>query len=409
MDSNTEDDKVTFDDLQLNYDLLDGLDAMNFIYATPIQEQAIPIILDQKDLIAVAQTGTGKTAAFLLPIIDLLMTEKKSNQKVRCLIIAPTRELALQIDRQVEALGYFTGVSSIAVYGGGEGDSWDRQKKAIIKGADIIIATPGRLIAHINMKYVDFSGIKHFILDEADRMLDMGFNQDILFINKQLPNKKQTLMFSATMPENIRKLTKKLLHQPESINIAISKPNENILQVAYCTYDHQKPALIGSLLIGKKNFKKTIIFSSSKKAVNTIVTMLKTKKLSAKGISSDLDQKEREKALIDFTNNKVSILVATDILSRGIDIKNIDLVINYDVPQDPEDYVHRIGRTARADAEGVAITFISDKDQHRFLNIEKLLGETIRKTPLPEGLGKGPEYNPKPKYKKRRNFKPKKK
>lgn len=388
-----EEQKVTFDDLGFNYDLLDGLDSMNFIYATPVQAKAVPHILNGKDVMAIAQTGTGKTAAFLLPVIDLIMSEKYEG-KSSCLIVSPTRELAKQIDGQAEALGYFTGVSSVAVYGGGEGNSWDVQKKALTSGADIIAATPGRLLAHMNMGYVDFSGIKYFILDEADRMLDMGFNHDIIKISKTLSKKRQTLMFSATMPNNIRKLSKELLQDPEQINIAISKPAENVLQVAYNTYDNQKIALIVSLLKGKDSYKKIIVFSSAKKSVNTIVTALNRAGLKSMGVSSDLKQKAREDALKDFKSGKVRIVVATDVLSRGIDIKNINLVINYDVPPDPEDYIHRIGRTARANTTGVGITFITEKDQVRFSRIEKLLGEEIRKTPLPKELGSGPEYNP---------------
>lgn len=389
-----EEKKVTFEELGFNYDLLDGLDSMNFIYATPVQALAVPHILDGKDVMAIAQTGTGKTAAFLLPIIDLIMSEKY-NGKTSCLIVSPTRELAKQIDLQAEALGYFTGVSSVAVYGGGEGNNWDVQKKALTSGADIIAATPGRLLSHMNMGYVDFSHIKYFILDEADRMLDMGFNKDIIKIAKSMPDKKQTLMFSATMPENIRKLSKALLKNPEQINIAISKPADNVLQVAYNVYDSQKIPLITSLLKGKTSYKKTIIFSSSKKAVSVIARALTKAGMKSKGVSSDLDQKEREQALKDFTNGTIPIIVATDVLSRGIDIKDINLVINYDVPPDPEDYIHRIGRTARANTTGVGITFITEKDQVRFSRIEKLLGEPIRKTPLPAELGKGPEYNPK--------------
>ncbi len=405
-----EEKKVTFDDLGFNYDLLDALDSMGFVYATPVQEAAIPHILDGKDVMAIAQTGTGKTAAFLLPTLNLLMHDEPT-KKCSCVIVSPTRELAIQIDRQTDALGYFTGISSLAVYGGGEGASFDQQKKALTRGADIIAATPGRLLSHLRMGYVDFSEVRYFILDEADRMLDMGFLKDIMEISKFFPKKRQTLMFSATMPPNIRKLSKDLLNEPEFINIAISKPSENILQSAYNVYDHQKSKLVTALLKGKKNYTKTIIFSSTKKAVNTIVRALRSNGLKAEGISSELDQKEREKVLKDFTNGKTPIIVATDILSRGIDIKDINLVINYDVPPDPEDYIHRIGRTARANATGVGITFITEDDQFRFGKIEKLLGEAVHKSPLPSGFSKGPEYNPKRKnsnsYKRKSNSKPK--
>ncbi len=396
-----EQEKITFEELGFNYDLLDALDAMGFIHATPVQAAAIPPILDGSDVMAIAQTGTGKTAAFLLPVLNLLM-ESPSTKKTSCVIVSPTRELAMQIDRQTDALGYFTGISSLAVYGGGEGSSFDQQKKALTKGADVIAATPGRLLSHLRMGYVDFSGVDYFILDEADRMLDMGFHKDILEISKSIPKGRQTLMFSATMPPNIRKLSKDLLNEPEFINIAISKPADNILQAAYSVYDAQKPKLVAHLLKGRK-VNKTIIFSSTKKAVSGIVRALKSSGLKAKGISSELDQKEREAVLRDFTNGKVPIIVATDILSRGIDIKDINLVINYDVPPDPEDYIHRIGRTARANATGIGITFISEKDQLRFHRIEKLLGNPIHKSPLPESLGKGPQYNPHPPKRQKNN------
>jgi superfamily II DNA/RNA helicase len=401
-----EEIKVTFEELGFNDDLLDALDSMNFIHATPVQAKAIPHILKGMDLMGVAQTGTGKTAAFLLPILNLLM-DTPYEGKSSCLIVSPTRELAMQIDRQAEALGYFTGISSVAVYGGGAGGGWDQQKKALTSGADIIAATPGRLISHMNMGYVDFSSIKYFILDEADRMLDMGFNKDIEQINKKLPKDKQTLMFSATMPNNIRRLAKHLLKNPVSINIAISKPAKNVIQAIYEVSDHLKVKLIGELLKGKRDsFKKILIFSSTKKAVSGIVAGLRKVGIPAKGISSDLPQKEREVLLRDFTSGKVNVIVATDVLSRGIDIKDIDLVMNYDVPPDPEDYIHRIGRTARAEAKGVAITFVSHKDRPRFSRIEKLLGERLRRSPLPQSISQPPAKDPRPpkgNYQKKKN------
>ncbi len=392
---------VTFEELEFNDPLLEALDVMGFKEATPVQAAAIPPIFQGKDIMAIAQTGTGKTAAFLLPVLDLIMYDEESEGKTTCLILTPTRELALQIDKQAEALGYYTGVGSVPIYGGGEGSGWDQQKKALTKGADIVVATPGRLISHLNMGYVKFGDIKYLILDEADRMMDMGFIGDIKKIDKHLPKEKQVLMFSATMPPNIRKLSKDLLRNPVNVNIAISKPAKNVMQIAYSVYEAQKNRLIVDLLKGKKNYKRIIVFSSTKKAVSGIVTALKTKGLQAEGISSDLEQKKREQVLRDFVNDKVQIIVATDVLSRGIDIKDISLVINYDVPPDPEDYIHRIGRTARAKASGIAITFISEKDQFRFGRIEKLLGEEIMKTPLPKELGEGPVYNPpkkKPKF-----------
>jgi len=364
---------------------------MGFENATPIQEKSIPVVLAGKDLIACAQTGTGKTAAFLLPILSKLAANPSPN--VDTLIISPTRELALQIDRALEGLAYFTGVSSIAIYGGNDGSSFEREKTALSTGANIIIATPGRLMSHLNMGYVKFDELKHLILDEADRMLDMGFNEDIMRIIKYVPVKRQTLLFSATMPPRIRTLASKLLVNPEQINIAISKPAEGILQTAYMVYDNQKNALIVDLLKGK-NLQSVLIFSSTKSNVKNLEKDLYKLKLSVKAIHSDLEQKEREEVLRDFTARKTQVLVATDILARGIDIEGIDLVINYDVPNDAEDYVHRIGRTARAQSTGMAITFITEKDQRHFKRIEDFLGKAVTKTPVPAHLGKVPVYRP---------------
>ncbi len=385
---------LSFADFHFDGSLEEALDAMGFEEPTPIQQEAIPIILENSDIIACAQTGTGKTAAFVLPILHKLAVKPDREPKIDTLIIAPTRELALQIDQQVEGFGYFTGVSSISVYGGGDSTSWDQQKKALTRGADIIIATPGRLISHISLGYVDFSTVKHFILDEADRMLDMGFFDDIMQIYNKLPTKKQTLLFSATMPGKIRELAKKILHQPKQVSLAVSKPAEGVLQGAYLTYDSQKIPLIEHLLVGKKNYQSVLIFASTRRYVKEITQALNRGNLSALMISSDLEQEEREMALRTFKSKEAQILVATDILSRGIDIKEISLVINYDVPQDAEDYVHRVGRTARADATGVALTFINPKDQRRFHAIERFLGEPINKIALPPELGEAPAYNP---------------
>jgi len=386
---------MTFDNFNFDHSLLDALDAMGFKEPSPIQEQAIPMILNNKDLIACAQTGTGKTAAFLLPILNKI-SQQKDRKGVNTLIIAPTRELALQIDQQVEAFGYFLGVSSIPVYGGGDGASFDQQKKAFTKGVDIVIATPGRLISHINLGYTNFKNVQHLVLDEADRMLDMGFFNEIMSVVKKLPKERQTLLFSATMPGKIRELANKLLNKPEQINIALSKPAEGVVQGAYMTYPQQKVPLIEKLLHGKeKQYPSVIIFSSTKKMVREITQALKRKRFKAAEISSDLDQKQREETLRSFKAHHLQILVATDILARGIDIKEISLVINYDVPHDAEDYVHRVGRTARADQTGVAITFITPKDQRNFGEIETLIGSEVKKLDLPEGLGEGPKYNPK--------------
>ncbi len=373
-------------------EIMEGLESMGFEECTPVQELAMPVIWKGNDLIACAQTGTGKTAAYLLPVLNRI-TQTKS-QGINTLIIAPTRELVLQIDQQIEGFSYFCGATSLAVYGGGEGAAFDQQKAALIQGADIIVATPGRLLSHINLKYSDFSTIKHLILDEADRMLDMGFFDDIMRIVRELPTARQTLMFSATMPAKIRKLAEGILHNPESVSIAISKTAENIIQAAYMVYENQKVALVKSLLKGKTDYKSVLIFTSRKINVNGLVRELRRMGFSADGMLSDLEQKEREEVMLRFKNRETQILVATDIVARGIDIDGIDLVMNYDVPRDPEDYVHRIGRTARAQSSGVAITLISDLDQHNFKKIEELIERDIIKIPLPPDFGEAPLYNP---------------
>ncbi len=390
---------MRFDEFNFCYELLDGLDAMGFEEATPIQEQAIPIIMDGKDIIACAQTGTGKTAAFLLPILDKIMQSGEVG-KCNTLVIAPTRELALQIDQQVEGFGYFLGISSLAVYGGGDGMSWEQQKKALTKGADIIIATPGRLLSHLGMGYVKFDDIEHLILDEADRMLDMGFFEDIMSIVGHLPKERQNLLFSATMPPKIRQLAKKILNEPEQINIAISKPAEGVLQAAYLVFDDYKTALLRDLIKDKKDaYHSIIVFASTKKLVSQIAKDLRRADIPAKAISSDLEQKEREDVLLEFRNRQLQVLVATDIMARGIDIKEINLVVNYDVPSDAEDYVHRVGRTARADSTGVALTFINKKDQRKFYSIETLIEQEVAKIKTPEHIGQSPQYEPEKKYK----------
>ncbi len=385
---------MKFDKLELNNQLESGLDMMGFEKATPIQEKAIPIILQGKDLIACAQTGTGKTAAFVLPILSLL-SEKKQENKVKALIIAPTRELAKQIDMQIEGFSYYTNSSSYPIYGGGTGPEFENQKQALIKGTDIIICTPGRLMAHLKFNYFDTNSIDYLILDEADRMLDMGFYDDIITIANKLPKKRQTLLFSATMPLKIRKLAQNILINPENISLAISKPASGIKQSAYLTHDEQKIKLIKSILQKKKKEKSlshVLIFASSIKSVKEIKKMLNRSGFKASDMHSGLDQDQREETIRDFKNKKINILVATDILSRGIDIKGIELVINYEVPHDAEDYVHRIGRTARADNTGEAITFINSKQIRNFKDIEKLIENTIPKSPLPDYFKKGPKY-----------------
>ena len=387
---------MKFSDFNFDPNLVEGLDTMGYKQPTPIQEQAIPIILRNKDIIACAQTGTGKTAAFLLPVINNLLTQKTNHETINTLVIAPTRELAIQIDQQVEGFSYFAPVVSIPVYGGGDGATWDQQKKALVKGADIVIATPGRLIAHMNMGYINFNNLKHLILDEADRMLDMGFYEDIMMIVKQLPKDRQTLLFSATMPSKIRKLAKEILNDPEELSIAISKPAAGILQAAYLVYDNQKNELVKQLVQGK-NIPSILIFSSTKSSVKILERELKKMELSVAAMHSDLQQSEREEVFNKFKARNIQVLVATDIVSRGIDVDDIGLVINYDVPNSAEDYVHRIGRTARAESTGVAITFINDKDQYEFSRIEEFLGKEVVKSPLPASIGEGPAYQPKAK------------
>lgn len=369
--------------------IMEGLDAMRFETPTPVQEQAIPRILNGESILASAQTGTGKTAAFLLPVLSQIEADPKPG--IQCLIVVPTRELALQIDQNLQGLSYFTGVSSMPIYGGGDGTSFDQEKKAIQTGVDVLIATPGRLNSHFNLGYVKTDNVRFFILDEADRMLDMGFIADITRFREKLPKKLQTLMFSATMPQKIRDLARQIMENPSEINIAISKPAENILQVAYSVYDHQKVALVGELLKGK-DLNSVIVFCSTRKAVGVLERKLSKQGLSCAAISSDLDQDEREQIMLDFRNRKITVLVATDLVSRGIDIANIELVVNYDIPNDAEDYVHRIGRTARADTDGMAITLISPDEQHKFRRIEQLIEKEVRKLPLPEGFEPGPEY-----------------
>lgn len=384
---------MQFTELSLCNTLQEGLEAMNFTEMTPVQELAIPVILEKKDVIACAQTGTGKTAAFLLPLLNNLQSEPHEENKVNAIIMAPTRELAQQIDQQMEGFSYFTPFSSVAVYGGNDGEAWDVQKRGLLSGADVVIATPGRLLSHINLYNIDFSGVKYFILDEADRMLDMGFFDDIMKIANLLPKERQTVMFSATMPPKIQQLAKTILRDPEEITIAISRPPETILQSAYICYDAQKMGILKQLFKDKKP-NKVILFSGSKQKVKDIARTLHKMGLSAGEMHSDLDQMQRNHVMHEFKNERVDILVATDIVARGIDIDDITLVINYDVPYDAEDYVHRIGRTARAGDTGMAITFVSPGEQYRFSLIEKFLQKEIYRIPVPADLGEAPEYNP---------------
>ncbi|WP_143434944.1 DEAD/DEAH box helicase [Hymenobacter roseosalivarius] len=367
---------------------------MNYLNATPIQEQAIPKIIEGKDLIACAQTGTGKTAAYLLPLLDRISHAKHGHTST--LILVPTRELATQIDEQITGFGYFVEASSIAIYGGGKSEGWEQQKRALTSGADIIVATPGRLIAHLQMGYVKFDQIKYLVLDEADKMMDMGFSDDILNIVRQLPKKRQTLLFSATMPNKIRDFSKQILNEPEEIRLAVSKPAAGIDQQLYMAFDRQKIYILEHIL-KTQNVQSMVLFTSQKAAVGNIVRAINKLGYVAQGISSDRTQEEREKLMRDFKNKQFPILVATDVLSRGIDIDSLSHVVNYDIPRAAEDYVHRIGRTARAATTGTAITFIADQDQDRVLKIEKLIERELEKRNITEelGLGPAPEFDPK--------------
>lgn len=400
---------MKFSELNLKEELLEALSYMNFEDATPIQEQAIPLISDEKDLIACAQTGTGKTGAFLIPVLNKLVG--KSEQSTDTLIIVPTRELAIQIEQQIQGLSYFISVSSLAIYGGGDGSSWNEQKDALKNGCDIIVATPGKLLSHIKMGYVNFKKLNHLILDEADRMLDMGFRDDLDRIIRETPKSRQTLLFSATMPKSIEQFAHKILHKPEKISLSISKPAEGVVQNCYLAYDEQKIPLLAHIIRQKPEYDSIIIFTSSKSKVSEIKRELNRVGLKAKGISSMLSQDEREEVLIGFRSKRTRILVATDVMSRGIDIKEINMVINFDCPNDAEDYVHRVGRTARANTKGEAYTLINPKDMHKFRKIEELIERKFEKLPPPSELGQGPEWregkpkNKKPKFYKKKNSK----
>lgn len=385
---------MNFEETYLNDNILDALYDMHFEKMTPVQEKCIPPILDGYDVIGVAQTGTGKTAAYLLPILSLLDDGDFPKDAVNCIVMAPTRELAQQIDQAMQGFGYYLdGISSVAVYGGNDGSRFNQEMKGLKMGADVIIATPGRLLSHIRMGHVDLSRLSFFVLDEADRMLDMGFSDDILQIAKLLPKEHQTIMFSATMPEKIQHLARTLLYNPVEVKIAVSKPAEKIQQSAYVCYEPQKLDIIRHLFKAGE-LKRVIIFSGKKDKVKDITRELQRIHINCAPMHSDLTQQERDDVMYQFKAGMVDVLVATDIVARGIDIDDILMVINYDVPHDAEDYVHRIGRTARAQRDGIAITFVSDKDMRYFSDIERFLEKEIAKKSLPEGIGEGPEYKP---------------
>lgn len=398
---------MKFTELDLEDPVLDALDAMRFDDCTPVQEHTIPPILEGRDLIGVAQTGTGKTAAYILPLLSRLLTDGHPEDAINCIIMAPTRELAQQIDQQMEGFSYFLPFSSVPVYGGNDGARFEQEKRGLTLGADVVIATPGRLLAHIALGYVDLSRLSYFILDEADRMLDMGFYEDIMQVVKLMPESRQTILFSATMPDNIQKLSKNILHDPVVIKLAVSKPAEKIIQSAYICYEHQKLGIISDLF-KEEEPQRVIIFSSSKLKVKEVTKALLRMKFNVGEMHSDLDQAQRDVVMHEFKNGRIQILVATDIVSRGIDIDDIRLILNYDVPHDSEDYVHRIGRTARADRDGVAITFVNEKEQGKWRTIERFLEKEIYRIPLPAELGEGPEYKPgeAPRGGHRRNNKP---
>lgn len=381
---------MRFDEFDLSDDLLDALDAMHFEECTPIQEQSIGRILDGRDLIACAQTGTGKTAAYLLPVIDLMADNPRPDHAVRCVVMVPTHELAQQIDRQMEGFSYYLPVSSLAIHGGNDGKAFAQQQHALRSGADMVIATPGRLLAHMKMGYVDLSKVEFFILDEADRMLDMGFSDDIMRIVAELPRNRQTLMFSATMPRKIQQLAKTILTDPEEVKIAVSKPADKVDQSVFICSEYQKENLLKRLFEQGFN-KRVIVFSASKQKVRELAQILRRSKWKAAEMHSDLDQAAREQVMHDFRAGRIDILVATDIIARGIDIDDIAMVVNYDVPHEAEDYVHRVGRTARADADGKAVTFVGERDRQRWLAIERFLGVTIRREDIPAELGGAPK------------------
>jgi superfamily II DNA/RNA helicase len=386
---------MTFEETYLNDNILDALYDMHFEQMTPIQERCIPEILDQHDVMGVAQTGTGKTAAYLLPILSMLDDGGFPDDAINCLIMAPTRELAQQIDQAMQGFGYYLdNVSSVAVYGGNDGNRYDQEQRSLRMGADVVIATPGRLLSHIKVGNVDLSRVSFFVLDEADRMLDMGFSEDIMQIASRLPKNRQTVMFSATMPDKIQQLAKSMLYDPVMIKIAVSRPAEKIQQSAYICYEPQKLGIIKHMF-ATDQLRRVIIFSGKKDKVKDITRELKRMKINCAQMHSDLSQAERDEVMLAFKAGQVDVLVATDIVSRGIDIDDIRMVINYDVPHDAEDYVHRIGRTARADRDGAAITFVSENDQFSFRQIEKFLGKEVTKTPLPDTVGEGPVYEPK--------------
>lgn len=382
-----------FDELPLSDEVLDALWDMHFDECTPVQEQTIPVILEGHDVISCAQTGTGKTAAYILPLLTNLAYDNHNPDLLNAIIMAPTRELAQQIDQQMEGFGFYVPFSSVAIYGGKDNGAWGNQVSGLQKGADIVIATPGRLLAQMNIYNVDFSGVKYFILDEADRMLDMGFYDDIMTIVRKLPADRQTIMFSATMPDKIRRMAKAIMRNPKEIQIAVSRPPETIRQQFAFLYDPQKIGFVNHILstLTHHPLSKIILFAGKKQRVKELTHTLRTLKIDARAMHSDLEQAERDQVMLDFRNGKVGVLVATDVVARGIDVTDVPLVINYDVPRDPEDYVHRIGRTARAENSGEAVTLVTPEDAHYWRRIEAFLKQPVERITLPAAFGETPD------------------
>lgn len=398
---------MNFNELNLSDDLKTGIEFFNYEKLTIIQEKAIPIILEGKDLLACSQTGSGKTAAFLIPIIEKISKSKVEGVGIKALIITPTREICMQIEEQVAGIGYYTNTSSFAIYGGNDQDGFSRQKAALTKGADIVVATPGRLISHLGLGYVNTGSLDYLVLDEADEMLDMGFYDDIMNIISKLKAKRQTVLFSATMPNSIRKLAKEILIEPEILDLNFSKPAEEIDQKVYLVYHRNKPEMLAQLLREYKG-QKVIVFTATKSNVGVISSHLRSVGIKNSAINSSFTQQERNATVQDFKAGKIEILVTTNLLSRGIDINDVNLIVNYDIPDKAEDYVHRIGRTARAGKLGLAISFIGEKEIISFNRIEKLLDREITKLPNPDGIPKGPDYkvvsNSKKKYYGKKKF-----
>lgn len=385
---------MRFEEILTNEDVLDGLYDMHFDECTPIQEKAIPAILEGRDLLACAQTGTGKTATYLLPVINQLAENSYPKDSINCVIMAPTRELVQQIDRQLQGFAYFMPVSGIAIYGGTDGPTYEQQRKGLKAGVDIVIATPGRLIAHLNMGYVNLSNVDFFILDEADRMLDMGFYEDIMNIMSYLPKKRQTLMFSATMPPKIQLLSSKILNNPFEIKLSVDKPADKIKQSLYICYENQKLPILKDIFKSTRP-ERVIIFSSSKAKVKLLARELRNNKYVVAEMHSDLDQTTRDNVMFDFKAGKINVIIATDILSRGIDVEDIETVVNFDMPSDPEDYIHRIGRTARAQAEGTAVSFVTDNEFGKLARIEKLMKIKIPRGTVDSKYGTPPDESKK--------------